>query len=492
MIIRLHIKGFKNLKDVELYLGAFTCIAGANAVGKSNIFDAIQFLSALANRENSLLDAALSIRSEKERKRSAEFIRHMFYYDGKQWASTIEFEVDMILPQAGEDHLGQRTKPTTTLVKYCLTLGYREPKTAMDITQSHLEVLKEELLPLRKGEIRPLLESMGASKSWIDSVVTGRRQQSKPFIKTGPEEGVAYISQDQRSGQKRKLILTALPRTILSTATALETPTMLVAQQEMISWQLLQFEPSALRSPDNATFSEKPKITSKGDHLAATLYRLQQDPQIEYDVSGQVNRRLNELIEDVYEIDVDHDDKRDLLTLMVKRKNEVPFPARFLSDGSLRFIALSIIENDPEMLGVFCLEEPENGIHPERIPMILALLQEIACDTSEPMGADNPLRQIIINTHSPLIISETPESSLLFATPKSTSDKSLRLQPLKETWRNHLQSEALTITKGQLLKYLNLYKPLQKDEGKSKDRRVIDRAELNPLNWLSMLEQETQ
>ena len=38
MLTRLTIQGFKNLLDVDLCLGPFTCLVGENAVGKSNLF----------------------------------------------------------------------------------------------------------------------------------------------------------------------------------------------------------------------------------------------------------------------------------------------------------------------------------------------------------------------------------------------------------------------------------------------------------------------
>lgn len=47
MATRLVVRGFKNL-DVDVRFGPFTCIAGPNGVGKSNVFDAIALLSALA------------------------------------------------------------------------------------------------------------------------------------------------------------------------------------------------------------------------------------------------------------------------------------------------------------------------------------------------------------------------------------------------------------------------------------------------------------
>lgn len=47
MLTRLEVSGFKNLRDVRLDLGPFTCIAGENGVGKSNVLDAIEFLSSM-------------------------------------------------------------------------------------------------------------------------------------------------------------------------------------------------------------------------------------------------------------------------------------------------------------------------------------------------------------------------------------------------------------------------------------------------------------
>ena len=62
MLTRLKVNGFKNLVNVDVRFGPFTCIAGANGVGKSNLFDAIMFLSALA--EKPFLDAAKSVRDD--------------------------------------------------------------------------------------------------------------------------------------------------------------------------------------------------------------------------------------------------------------------------------------------------------------------------------------------------------------------------------------------------------------------------------------------
>jgi len=63
MLTRLRVSGFKNLIDVDVSFGPFTCIAGENGVGKSNLFDAIRFLSALS--EHPFLEAAKFVRDER-------------------------------------------------------------------------------------------------------------------------------------------------------------------------------------------------------------------------------------------------------------------------------------------------------------------------------------------------------------------------------------------------------------------------------------------
>ena len=96
--------------------------------------------------------------------------------------------------------------------------------------------------------------------------------------------------------------------------------------------------------------------------------------------------RLSELIEDVHTVRVDSDERRELLTLEVTDRSETVHPARSLSDGTLRFLALAVLELDPRASGLICLEEPENGIHPERIPAMLRLLKDIATDPESPVG----------------------------------------------------------------------------------------------------------
>lgn len=497
MLTRFRVSGFKNLVDVDVRFGPFTCIAGPNGVGKSNLFDAIRFLSALADRP--LIDAALSVRDEGGR--TAD-IRSLFLRVGDRYAPEMTFEAEMIVPPEARDDLGQEARAKITFLRYSLKLAYRKDESRLSL--GGLEILQEELVHINLGEASRHLLFPHSSKEWRQSAVRGKRRGG-PFISTEGEGKNRVIKLHQDGGSAgRPLSRPAinLPRTVLSAANAAESPTVLAARREMQSWRLLQLEPSALRQPDE--FTAPAHLGVDGSHLPATLYRLTRSNQrtngsdqgaATARVYSQVANRLAELIDDVQDLWIERDERRELLTLHVRDRAQTPHPARALSDGTLRFLALAVLELDPEAQGLLCLEEPENGIHPERIPAMLRLLQGIATDVYEPLSPDNPLRQVIVNTHSPAVVQQVNEDSLLVAGFKESIRLGQRFKRvcfsgLAHTWRTKGAEAVSVASKGTLLAYLNPVapeppEPEHNGEGKTKrsttTRRVMDRPDLQPL-----------
>lgn len=497
MLTRLKVNGFKNLVDVDVRFGPFTCVAGANGVGKSNLFDAIMLLSALADR--TLIDAAKSVRDEEGR---TSDIRGLFHRMGDENADEMTFETEMIVPEEGIDDLGQKAKAKITFLRYLLKIGYRSGKS------TGLVILHEELTHIRLGDASKHLLFEHKAASWRNSAVKGRRG-GVAFISTkgsGKERIIELHADGEGGGRPRLIPAENLPRTVLSTVNASENPTALMAKREMQSWRLLQLEPSALRKPDETIAPTK--MGANGSHLAATLYHLARTrknfeegnresvsaDEVASMVYSQVANRLAELIDDVRDVSVDYDEKRDLLTVMLTGRDGTPHSARFLSDGTLRFLALAVLELDMESPGVICLEEPENGIHPERIPAILSLLQDIATDINQPIGPGNPLRQVIVNTHSPAVVGQIPDDCLLVADraemiKNGNRFRSARFSCLSETWRQRAPEELSIVSRGILLSYLNpvvsqepeqQYGLLKKKPDSHERRRVADRIDIQP------------
>ena len=269
MITRLQIDGFKNLRNVDIRFDAFTCVAGGNGVGKSNLFDAIRFLSALAD-EKKLGEAARTVRDENDKGADAKAI---FFQMPSGKLSKVSFKVDMIIPAEASDDLGQTAKGKTTFVRYELEICHRE---TLEERQQYgeIQILRESLTPL---PISKAFSALGFvhSPAWRESVISGRR--TVPFISTATkgDEVIIKVHQDGEgrggSGRAYERPARKLPRTVLSSAAA-DNPTMMCVRAEMRSWELLQLEPSAMRKEDSR--SQEPVMDSSGAHLPATLNRL--------------------------------------------------------------------------------------------------------------------------------------------------------------------------------------------------------------------------
>ena len=490
MLTRLQVSGFKNLVDVDVRFGPFTCVVGPNGAGKSNLFDAIRFLHALAG--HTLMEAASTVRDQDSR--TAD-VRNLFHHAGDRYAERMSLAAEMIVPAKAVDDLGQDAKASITFLRYSLELAYRDPGDSR--TPGSLEITREELVHIPQGAAGKHLYFPHRAKDWRRSVVHGQRRV--PFFISTEEDGgqrVIKLHQDGgSSGRPLRRSASNLPRTVLSVANAAESPTVVVARREMEAWRMLQLEPSALRRPD--AFSSPTRLGTDGSHLAATLYRLARNAGSESDrasteentsrICSQIAVRLSELIDDVRDINIDRDEKRELLTLYAQDGEGTRHPARALSDGTLRFLALAVLEMDPETEGVLCLEEPENGIHPARIPAILQLLRDIAVDTFEPAGTENPLRQVIINTHSPAVFQEVPDDSVVFVKTREAMDEQKHLfrkahfHCLSDTWRAKPGVEVDVAARGDLLAYLNPVLRNRPPDATAKERRVVDRDDLSLL-----------
>jgi predicted ATPase len=83
-----------------------------------------------------------------------------------------------------------------------------------------------------------------------------------------------------------------------------------------------------------------------------------------------------------------------------------------MSDGQLAFLALlSLILSPPELCaGLYCLEEPENHLHPRLLDALVELLRQAQGEPPPDSAA-----QVVITTHSPHLVDRLTVDELIVA-----------------------------------------------------------------------------
>ncbi len=387
MITYLKINGFKSFHNFEMEFTPFTVIAGANASGKSNLFDALTLLSRLAETDN--LKRAFS-------EQRGEFIELFTQYGDDNYASEMEFVVEMLVNKNIKDAWGNKTKLKYTRLRYELSIKRITNFSGIQ----DLAVSKENLSKLNHEEdiwVTGIIPKKSL-EFWRPKVVTGKR--GIPYIETVHENGldIIQVPQDGTPGNKRRFPLSNATRTVLSSFDTIDFPHVLAAKEEMKSWKFLQLNPEDLRQATSKNNGED-TISVSGKNLAAALFRIKQNDK--YSLK-EISRKLNSFLPNFIEVDVVDDNENKQYLIKIKDVDKKEFSSRVLSEGTLRILALCILEFDDKHTGLLCFEEPENGIHPFRIKAMTELLKDLSVDFNE---VEIPLRQVIVNTHSPVLVS---------------------------------------------------------------------------------------
>lgn len=93
---------------------------------------------------------------------------------------------------------------------------------------------------------------------------------------------------------------------------------------------------------------------------------------------------------------------------LISERTGITYWADELSEGTLYFLALLCIINQPNPPKLLLLEEPEKGIHPRRIREVMNFIRRLVVEKDI---------QVIMTTHSPVLVdefAESPESVFVF------------------------------------------------------------------------------
>jgi len=412
MLTRIEIDGFKTFENFGLNLRPLTAIVGPNASGKSNLFDALRFLSLLA--KNDIRTAMLDLRGEPE---------ELFRRTPSGTSEAMSFAVEVLLGQKGLDAFGKTYEIPAQRLRYELKLalapGANGAPRGVFVRQEGCFAMarKDDTADfIRKSEVR----------------YNGR---VSPFIKIDEAGQAILVRQDgrQKHGRPVFLPLKEASRTALSTITTAEFPHLHALREVLTSLRFLEINPRAARNA-NDKFEEQ-ILRSDASNLSAVLARLKGETATAERPNGvlsDIAADLASLIPSVRELSVNSDANQRQHAFTLKFTGDLEFSSRVISDGTLRLLALLTVLDDPDRSGTLCFEEPENGVHEGRVPMLVEFLRDAAQVSTEEGQASF---QILLNTHSPKFMKALNDDEIVAADSVVTIDPETRTRTSKTRMR---------------------------------------------------------
>ena len=339
MITRFRVRNFRSLKDVTFEPSRINIFVGRNCAGKSNFLDAFKFLTHVATNGLS--------RAFADRGGFGEVC-----WKGREATSVISFELDFAFQSLNDEGLSK--------AHYFLEIE-GSPTGLLNIRSEKLRVVTEKVTV----DVIDMASGHGTVKN-LDG--------SKPFDSSPGNPSVSML----------EFNIPGWVGTVFKT--------------HLIGWRFYNLIPGLMKQL--RMFTRADNLTEFGDNLVEFLTTLKT-------VYSDSFRRIEQVVKDSFPDTVE-------LIPAPTQFGQVSLSARerFLgrpvsvwqmADGELAFIGLVALILSPLDLGphLFCLEEPENHLHPRLLETLVQLLRQ----TQEAeLAKGQELAQLFVTTHSPYLI----------------------------------------------------------------------------------------
>lgn len=346
MLHRLHVQGFKSLRDVEVELAPLVVVFGPNAAGKSNLLESLVLLSRLV-RERTLADA----------------------FDGGVRgypAEAFTFGGESSTDQNRQLRLRATVRGTDKTEREYTVVVQIQP------ASGELGLVDEKLARVSGKRSTPSIERVEVPGAAPRLRIRRKDKQSHPYEE---QVGIGHtlVSNLQYSGAHRYPDFDAL-------------------RDEVGAWRVVYLDPrEAMRRSQPPR--EVDDIGPRGEYLVPFLHRLHANEKFKRSFAAVV-RAARAAIPSIDDIRTELVPARGEIDLSVKQDGAW-MPARVVSEGTLRILALCAMAANPFQTGLVAFEEPENGVHPRRVQVVAQLLASAA-----------RRRQVVVTTHSPLVVGE--------------------------------------------------------------------------------------
>ncbi len=361
MLQQLHLRQFKSFKDQEIELSPLTICVGANASGKSNLFDAIRFLQGIG---------------------SGMVIRDIFqgvWKGGREVWTGIRgganeaafgecslFELECTWnPRANSAmnyQIGCQTLPNPRLCRESLKVE----GSGKYIFDTHAGALGGQTGFNDGGGIRVAVRREGRGNSPTATYPANRSLMEQ----IGPMEGMHH------------LVLPIIGR----------------YQEILEASYFLDITPGRMR---DYVPKQVDQLGAEGENLSGIIWNMAKQgaqPERE-DIIDWLSELCSQEFAGLSFVETDLGD----VMLEVVEESGHHISARSLSDGTLRFLGLIAALLTAPSGSMLLLEEIENGLHPSRVHLLVELLEEITAVRDI---------QVIATTHSPRVLSSLSRDNL--------------------------------------------------------------------------------
>ena len=198
-------------------------------------------------------------------------------------------------------------------------------------------------------------------------------------------------------------------------------------RKHLDGWRVYHFHDTGPTSPikKTADVDDNRFLRADGANLAAFLHYLSHKHRDSYDLIRRTIRLVAPFFDD-FVLEPQKLNETKVRLEWRHRGSDAYFDVSSLSDGSLRFIALSTLLLQPVELrpSVTLLDEPELGLHPYAITVLASLIKQASVET-----------QIVFSTQSPLLLDHFQPEDVLVADRVAGATELRRLDARKlERW----------------------------------------------------------
>lgn len=368
-IKKIKVSNFKSFKDLDLELGKFNVVIGANASGKSNFVQIFRFVKDIANQG---LDNAISLQG-------SEYLANL----GVRFPKILSIKVVSDL----EFGIGLDEKLVAIINEavYEFALRFKNARTGFEVVNDRL-TLKVGYVPYQKGKKTKLKKT----KLLGTGEIVVRNDNGTPRFSLKRPTNVKIKTSDIFPAFMREKFA---PKTLLlQTHPYFNLPPL----ERAFSGAIYDFDPKL--SKKAAPVTGKSELEENGSNLSLVLKNIVED--------ADKKRKFSNLIKDLLSFVSDLKtekfvDKSLLFKLRENYFKDVYFPASFISDGTVNISALLIALYFEEK-ALCIIEEPERNIHPSLISKVMDMMKDASKN-----------KQIIVTTHSPEVVKHADLENIL-------------------------------------------------------------------------------